>query len=159
MITGGKTKVKKIPELGKIGRKRNNLDISSIIGSTMQLKHVDISGAENILIAGEIEGDLEIDGYAVISDTGNVRGTIYAKNITISGTFKGDIYAEELLICTATAKVYGRIQTGNMVVDSGAKIEAICDTGVTPEKHQATGKISVTIWPAMEQTPLDASRM
>ena len=50
-----------------------------------------IRGQGDLVIAGQVEGSLDIDGLVVIEASGQVRGPIRARAITVSGSVHGPL--------------------------------------------------------------------
>jgi cytoskeletal protein CcmA (bactofilin family) len=103
--------------------------------------------AENdVRASGQVIGTLQVQGKAMIAESGSVDGEIIATNADIAGRVQGEIEIEERLVLKSTAQVDGNIQTDRLVVEEGAQFTGECKMG-TP--------ISVNGEPADDPTPTD----
>jgi len=88
----------------------------------------DISGSEDLVIAGRVEGSITLDGRALTLAAGaQVLGTISAATVTVSGTVEGSIEATERLEVKDTAVITGDLSTPALVVADGAHLRATVD--------------------------------
>lgn len=85
----------------------------------------DISGSEDLVIAGRVEGSITLDGRALTLASGaTVVGTISAASVIVSGTVEGSIEAGERLEVKDTAVIEGDLSTPALVVADGARVNA-----------------------------------
>src|SRR5262249_62404423 len=54
-----------------------------------------VSGAAEVVVEGELEGELRVDGGAVIGTGGTVRGEISARTVRVGGKVFGNIRGSE----------------------------------------------------------------
>ena len=67
----------------------------AIIGKTIQIQG-DVTGAEDLVIEGEVEGTVEVFQHqVVIASEGVVRGDLHVASVQINGCFKGNVFATE----------------------------------------------------------------
>ena len=85
----------------------------------------DISGSEDLVIAGRVEGSITLDGRALTLAPGaTVVGTISAASVVVSGTVEGSIEAGERLEVKDTAVIEGDLSAPALVVADGAQLNA-----------------------------------
>lgn len=85
----------------------------------------DISGGEDLVIAGRVEGSITLDGRSLTLAPGSeVVGTISAGSVRLSGTVEGRVDAGERLEVLDTAVVEGDLSTPALVVAEGAHLRA-----------------------------------
>jgi len=83
--------------------------------------------AENdVRASGQIVGTLNVEGKAMIAESGSVDGEIIATNADIAGRVQGEIVIEERLVLKSTAQVDGNIETDRLVVEEGAQFTGEC---------------------------------
>lgn len=83
--------------------------------------------AENdVRASGQIVGTLNVDGKAMISESGSVDGEVIATNADIAGRIQGELEIEERLVLKSTARVEGTIETDRLVVEEGAQFTGEC---------------------------------
>ena len=79
-----------------------------------------ISGGDNCIVYGQVEGDCHCDGALVLGEHGQWQGNIQAPNVVISGHVEGNIDAGVKLELTGTARVNGRISSPVVAMAQGA---------------------------------------
>lgn len=102
--------------------------------------------AENdIRASGKVIGTLNVEGKAMIAESGVVEGEVIATNATIAGHVQGKIQVEERLVLKSTARVDSNIDTDRLVVEEGAQFTGeismstpIASKDETTENGQAT---------------------
>lgn len=101
---------------------RNTLskESSAAIGSSIRIKG-DVTGDENLIIQGEVEGTIKVQGHNVtISKTGKVKADIEANQIIVEGKLEGDMNGDEKVIIRETGNVYGNIVAPRVTLEDGA---------------------------------------
>jgi cytoskeletal protein CcmA (bactofilin family) len=76
----------------------------------------------NILINGELEGNILSRSEVVVGKSGRVRGLIQAQKLLVSGEFKGD-FTGEVIDIMPYGKVYGDVTVNNIVIEPNAVFE------------------------------------
>jgi cytoskeletal protein CcmA (bactofilin family) len=85
----------------------------------------DISGSEDLVIAGRVEGSITLDGRVLtLAQGSHVVGEISAGTVVISGKVDGTIEAEQRLDIKSTAVVDGKLSTAKLIVADGSQIVA-----------------------------------
>lgn len=98
-----------------------------ISGKTIVIKG-DISGNEDLVIAGRVEGSITLEGRVLtLAPESHVVGTISAASVVASGTVEGSIVAAQRLEIRSTAIIEGDLTTPALVVADGATINVIVD--------------------------------
>jgi cytoskeletal protein CcmA (bactofilin family) len=88
----------------------------------------DISGSEDLVIAGRVEGSITLDGRVLtLAQGSHVVGEVSAGTVIVSGTIEGTIEAETRLDIKATAVVDGELSAARLVVADGSQITAKID--------------------------------
>ena len=108
-----------------------NLDISdnppqkytSRIDRTMTIKG-DISGDEDLLIEGKVEGNIHLENCSLTIETGSIiHADIHAKNVFIRGFVYGNVYAAEKVFIDENARVFGDISAARISILDGAQFK------------------------------------
>ena len=133
------------------GSTKNTEDLKPSLpsGSTLNafVKGTTVEGTvrceSDLRIDGTIKGKLSCTSKVIIGPTGVVEGEIRCQNAVIEGRFKGTMHVSELLHVKETAELDGDITTVKLLVQSGAKFNAVCkmDTGGNGTVKLADGKI------------------
>ena len=98
-----------------------------ISGKTIVIKG-DISGNEDLVIAGRVEGSITLEGRVLtLAPESHGVGTISAASVVASGTVEGSIVAAQRLEIRSTAVIEGDLTTPALVVADGATINVIVD--------------------------------
>jgi len=100
----------------------------------------DVRGSNNLNVAGEIQGSVEIEGRLSIEATGRIAGHADVEEAWIAGEACGDVRATTLIHVTSTGRVHGEIVAPRIIVDPGAVLKnadkEIESTG-DPDVHEA----------------------
>ena len=77
----------------------------------------DISGDENLVIEGKVDGKIRLDSHQVeVGQSGRVNADITAKVIKIAGEVRGDITGTEKVIILRSGNVRGNIVAPRMTL-------------------------------------------
>jgi cytoskeletal protein CcmA (bactofilin family) len=93
-------------------------------GQTIVIKG-EISGNEDLTIAGRVEGEINLAGRVLTLAPGShVTGHVAAGTVVASGEFDGSISASARLEIRSTAVVSGDLNTPSLFVADGAEVNA-----------------------------------
>lgn len=98
-------------EKGKITQISEDMDFSG-----------EISYDEVIQIDGKVNGVLKSKGTIIISETGQVKGDIYANHLEIKGILQGNAHEASFIHLFPSARVNGDLFTRELQIERGAKI-------------------------------------
>ena len=88
----------------------------------------DISGDENLLVEGKVEGKIRLASHHVeIGQSGKVKADITAKVIKIAGAVRGDLSGSEKVVISRTGNVHGNIVAPRMTLEDGAIFKGSID--------------------------------
>lgn len=88
----------------------------------------DISGGEDLVIAGRVEGSITLNGRVLTLAAGShVVGDIEAGTVIVSGKMDGTIEAKDRLDIKSTADVKGQLSTAKLIVADGSQMNAKVD--------------------------------
>ena len=88
----------------------------------------DVSGEEDLIINGAIEGDINFrENSVIIGKTGQVKANVTAKNIVIGGDMKGELRASEQVTIKPSGRVVGNIHASHVVLDEGCQFKGSVD--------------------------------
>jgi cytoskeletal protein CcmA (bactofilin family) len=128
----------------------------AMIGPSITIKG-EITGEEDLLIQGKVEGTINLNGNQVsIGESGQVCADIQAKVIKIDGKVTGDITGIEKVVISKSGDVRGNIVAPRVTLEDGAIFKGSIDMdpagavfAKTPlASHQTTHSVA---------TPLKAS--
>ncbi len=126
-----------------------------MIGATIYIKG-DLSGQEDLLIEGRVEGKIELRQHNVtVGKNGKVKADIYGRTITIEGEVQGNLYGEEQLLLRQTSTVRGNIIAPRVSLEDGSNFKGSIDmtpkeAGRTPEPERSNrpGEVRTSSEPA-----------
>jgi cytoskeletal protein CcmA (bactofilin family) len=102
------------------------------MGSSIRIQG-DITGDEDLVIQGFVEGSVDLSKHAVtVGPEGVVKANIKGRHITIEGRVDGDLIAEERVTLRSTARVEGDIASPRVAMEDGARFRGAVDMGEAP---------------------------
>ncbi len=98
-----------------------------MIGPTIKIKG-DISGDENLVIEGKVEGTVNLKGHDLsVGQSGVVQADIAASIVRIDGEVTGDISGAEKVVVSMNGRVKGNIVAPRVTLEDGAKFKGSID--------------------------------
>lgn len=111
--------------------------MSSGIGKSIRVKG-EVSAREPFLVAGTVEGIVNVDGHALtVAEGATVDAIVTAETVVIQGTVKGATAASGKIVVQPTAKVDGELSAPTIGVAEGASIHGKVET------TQRTSKLKI----------------
>ncbi|MCH8558037.1 MAG: polymer-forming cytoskeletal protein [Balneolia bacterium] len=92
----------------------------------------DITTQNDFRISGTVEGELDVKGKCIITQTGKVLGKINAQDADISGKVEGTVVTSNKLTLRQTAHVTGDVETKVILVEEGARFDGACRMSQKP---------------------------
>jgi len=102
-----------------------------IIGPRTVIKG-DITGDEDVLVEGTIEGTVQIRSDLKVGPGGRVKATVTAQTVVVAGELEGDCQAEQRVHIEATGKLTGNIRAPRVVIVEGATFKGNSDMSPRP---------------------------
>ena len=96
------------------------------IGSSMYIKG-EIRLREELLVDGEVEGQLESESLLTVGPNGKVRANIKAREVVIFGSVRGDVEVTEKIAIRGQGSLIGNIKTYGISIDDGAYFKGSVD--------------------------------
>lgn len=78
-------------------------------------------------IAGEFTGEIESQGYLLISEGAKVKANIKAHTVVVGGLIIGNVFATHRLEMLPTGKVQGNIKTAKLQIADGVVFDGNCE--------------------------------
>jgi cytoskeletal protein CcmA (bactofilin family) len=92
-----------------------------------------LSGPTELLIEGEVEGEIRVDASVMIGADGVVKGPVTANNVRVGGRVEGNIQAAERVEVAPSGSLEGDIAAPRVVIAEGAffkgRVEMRSDRG------------------------------
>lgn len=89
------------------------------VGSTMRIKG-DIFSKEEIVVDGEVTGNIEAKDRLTIGASAKVDAAIKAAEVVVAGTVKGNVEATQRIVLRKGANLVGDVKTAGIVIEDGA---------------------------------------
>lgn len=100
-------------------------EAETIIGPLVKVEG-DFVGKGNIIVHGEIIGNLKTDKSVSIEEGAKIHADVSANDIRVAGEIEGKIDASERLELASSAKIKGDISAKIFVVNAGAVFNGQC---------------------------------
>jgi cytoskeletal protein CcmA (bactofilin family) len=107
-----------------------------VIGAKTQLKG-EITGSENVLVEGVVEGTIRITGDLRVGPGGVVKATVSAQSVLIAGELVGDCHATQRVEIQASGRLTGNIRAPRVVIVEGATFRGNSDMSAGREGEKA----------------------
>ena len=99
-----------------------------VIGAKTTVKG-EITGDEDVLVEGAVEGQVRISRDLRVAASGSVRANIEANSVVVSGEVLGDCTAAVRVDIQATGRLTGNIRAPKIVIAEGAVFRGNSDMG------------------------------
>ena len=100
----------------------------TVIGETVIIRGR-LSSREDILLNGEMEGDLEIPAHRLtIGTAGRMRGDVQAYEAVALGTVEGNVDARRKFAIRGSGHMTGNIRTPSLTIEEGAFLRGRIET-------------------------------
>ena len=97
-----------------------------VIGAKTQLKG-EITGSENVVVEGVVEGTIRITGDLRVAVGGVVKATVSAQSVLVAGELVGDCHATQRVEIQASGRLTGNIRAPRVVIVEGATFRGNSD--------------------------------
>lgn len=81
----------------------------------------EVEGEGDLIVFGQIDGPVRVDGALVIEAGGMIRGHVHARQVTIRGALKGDAFADQGVRVDASARIVGDLTAPRVRMTPGAQ--------------------------------------
>jgi|CXWL01.1.fsa_nt_gi cytoskeletal protein CcmA (bactofilin family) len=79
-----------------------------------------LTGSSELVVEGELEGAIDIEGTVIIAPSGRVRGEVHGRSVQVGGKVWGNVRGRERVELTPSASLEGDIAAPRVVVAEGA---------------------------------------
>ena len=80
----------------------------------------EIGGATEVLVEGEVTGEVRVDAPVIVGTDGVIEGPVTAPVVRVGGRVIGDVQAADRVEVLATGSVEGNISAPRIVISEGA---------------------------------------
>jgi cytoskeletal protein CcmA (bactofilin family) len=114
-----------------------------VIGAKTTIKG-EITGDEDLVIEGNVEGQIRITRDLRVAPGGVLKATVEAQSLTVSGEVVGDCQAQGRVEIQATGRLTGNIRAPKIVIAEGAMFRGNSDMTGRKEERKDVGKVAVS---------------
>ena len=115
-------------------------DRQAILGPSITIKG-SLSGEEDLLIEGHVEGEITFKQHAVtVGKRGRVDADLFCKSIFIEGEVHGNLYGEDLVVVRKSAHVKGNAVAPRVSLEDGSQFHGAIDMQPKPDKPETPSK-------------------
>jgi len=107
-----------------------------VIGAKTQVKG-EITGTENIVVEGVVEGTIRITGDLRVAPGGIVKATVSAQSVLVAGELVGDCHATQRAEIQASGRITGNIRAPRVVIVEGATFRGNSDMSPGRQNEKA----------------------
>ena len=105
------------------------------LGSSLHVKG-EISGNEDLLIDGSVEGLIQLDERKLtVGATAKVTADIIAREVVVYGSVKGNLRAKDRIEIKKDGSVNGDLTTARIMIEDGAYFKGSIEIDKTAEKE------------------------
>jgi cytoskeletal protein CcmA (bactofilin family) len=115
---------------------------SARLGSSLHVKG-EISGSEDLLIDGSVEGLIQLDERKLtVGATAKVTADIIAREVVVYGTVKGNLRAKDRIEIKKDGSVNGDLTTSRIMIEDGAYFKGSIEIDRTGDKDTSQSAFS-----------------
>jgi cytoskeletal protein CcmA (bactofilin family) len=108
---------------------------SARLGEGLHVKG-EITGTEDLLIDGTVEGLVQLDGRKLtVGVTAKVTADVIAREVVVYGSVKGNLRAKDRVEIKNDGSVSGDLTTARIMIEDGAYFKGSVETDPTVEKE------------------------
>src|SRR3981189_1191515 len=108
------------------------------LGSSLHVKG-DITGTEDLLIDGSVEGLIQLDERKLtVGATAKVTADITAREVVVYGSVKGNLRAKDRIEIKKDGSVNGDLTTARIMIEAGAYFKGSIEIDKSPEKESGS---------------------
>ena len=106
----------------KVSKSNIGSDVNCRIGVETKVTG-NVKASEDILINGEVSGDIDVKAKVYIGKSGQIKGKIMAYDVIVEGKVEGNLNAENRIELMDSAYVTADMECKNLAVADGAFFE------------------------------------
>jgi len=99
----------------------------ALIGPSIEIKG-NLSGGEDLLIEGRVEGKIELPQYSItIGTNGRIKADIRGRSLIVMGEVEGNLYGAEQIVLRQSSTVTGNLVAPRVSLEDGANFKGSID--------------------------------
>jgi cytoskeletal protein CcmA (bactofilin family) len=121
---------------------------SARLGASLHVKG-EISGSEDLVIDGSVEGLIQLDERKLtVGATAKVTADIIAREVVVYGTVKGNLRAKDRIEIKKDGSVNGDLTTSRIMIEDGAYFKGSIEIDKAADKDTSHSAFSKSAAPA-----------
>lgn len=125
----------------------------SVLGSSITVRG-EISGDEDLLILGQVEGDITFRKHRVtVGKGGRARADVRGKSVHVEGEVIGNLFGEDEVIIHQSGVVEGNITAPRVSLENGSQFKGSIDMGPSGQEHGAKAQGATPAGAAKPSSP------
>ena len=89
-----------------------------------------LSGDEDLVVEGRVEGSVSLSGHLVVAESGEVEADLEIESIAVLGHVQGDIVASRSITIERGARVSGNVRAPRVIIHDGAHFDGAVEMDV-----------------------------
>jgi cytoskeletal protein CcmA (bactofilin family) len=107
---------------------------SARLGSSLQIKG-EISGSEDLLVDGIVEGPIALDGHGlIVGSAAQLNSEIHAGEVVVYGKLVGNVHARGRIEITKDGSITGDLACARISIEDGAHFKGRIEIDPTRSK-------------------------
>ena len=108
----------------------------SVVGPAISIKG-EVSGGEDLLIEGRIEGRLSLTGSSItVGREGRLQADLLAKTIQVDGFVEGTLHGKEWIRLSETGRIRGKLIAPRVILEEGCNFKGTIDMDASAESFR-----------------------
>ena len=100
---------------------------SATIGPSIKIRG-DISGDEDLIVQGTVEGTISLkQNNVIVGRDGRVKANVHARTIEIDGKVEGDLHGEEQVVVRKSGDIRGNVVAPRVTLEDGSRFKGSID--------------------------------
>jgi len=112
-----------------------------------------VEGKGNVRIAGNLDGDIHIQGDLTVNQGAQLKGTLRARQVTLAGTLEGNIESAEKVELLDSAVLVGDLKTNTLTIAAGSRVRGTIQCGWNEDHAQAEPALKSPPEPEQKSAP------
>ncbi len=100
----------------------------------------EISGAAELVIDGQVQGQINLDSRVVVGQEGRVEGEIQAQAVEVAGKVQGNVQGHDRVEVMTSGRLEGDVVSPRVVIAEGAFFKGNVDMTAEKTKPQKADK-------------------
>ena len=104
------------------------------LGPSLHIKG-DITGNDDLLVDGSVEGTIQLDGRTItVGTAAKLKADINAHDVVVSGQLEGNVRATRRIDIKKDASVVGNLTTPEIMIEQGAAFKGSIEIDISETK-------------------------